>query len=349
MSYDVKAKHGEIIASLKAQYEAYFNARIKYWNAERAWERERRERNPKEKEGFEAIQEIWDGCALDVIREHNRDFREKKAWESESAERKAWDEAGEKLHATVLRVTEHYPHWHNSRIRSASGIDRCEWELLKTNLCLSVYTSMQNHSDDDLTDYGKACVLADDFTEEELRNMTYKQYTEEREARARKLLKMKEAVEPKYTLPDDCLDVHALGYHFGLDVLVESFFNHPNNFAVLPTSSFGIEKAAQLAADISLTRGPDEAPTTNSSNLFSEYFIPSFIEGYRFCLYAANQGLMDLLHNISKDEREYVLKTFALELAFKESFLGDDDSTHIVCVVDQLKAMHGEYQAQVVR
>src|SRR5712672_230550 len=113
--------------------------------------------------------------------------------DSEEDLAKAMDEVGMKLHLAVKHTIKNYPHWHASRIRAASGIRSLDWLLLMTPLFLSPENPMKLAVMGQHGEWTQAMALADNFTDEELKSMSGKQYAYEVFKRANNLLDLKQA------------------------------------------------------------------------------------------------------------------------------------------------------------
>jgi hypothetical protein len=174
--YDVKAKHGELIALLSEQYKLYEEARSAFLRADF----DRQYGNPRERR---------DDSIEITLRAIRADFD----WEASNEDKRKMDEAGMKLHAAIRHVLKNYSYWHAGRIRAASGISTFDWLMFMTPLCLPDDISSFFEGSNERDDWKLAMDLADNFTPEEIRGMSGKKYAHEVFKRANNLLDMKKA------------------------------------------------------------------------------------------------------------------------------------------------------------
>lgn len=175
MPYDVKAKHGDLIAFLSEQYQVYIEARSAFLKAQ--WDREYASRCDRRDEGMAMTVQFLKN---DLV------------WEKTNEDRQKMDKAGMKLYLAIKHAVKHYSYWHTGRIRAASGISSHDWLMLMTPLCLPSYLSMDFESRKQ-DPWAQAMDLVDGFATKEMESMSGRQYAYELFKRANNLLDMKNA------------------------------------------------------------------------------------------------------------------------------------------------------------
>jgi hypothetical protein len=163
--------------------------------------------------------------------------------------------------------------------------------------------------------------------------------------------KQKKSALPHYTLPgDEGVDVQCMAYAHGLNILPHMLFEQlppggalPDTFLTnMPRDVETIEKVAQDLSE-TLLSGPERQFTTNSPAVFRGLYIRGYVEGYRFGLYAASHGLVELSYSLPPERRYEFAFRFACERIKHE--LEPDSDPCMDNALEQLRATYKRYQA----
>jgi hypothetical protein len=157
----------------------------------------------------------------------------------------------------------------------------------------------------------------------------------------------------KYTLPDDRIGVQYMAYVLGFHLVVDDFFRWrppgaplPKFPAVeLPAIVDDEESMAEHICDMyldAITKKGQGQLTTNSPVLFRSLFVPAWIDGYNFALFACAQGLIALEYPLSYEQRIDLAFSFACE-RFTDLCETPTD-VEVAAALDELNVIFKDYQ-----